>query len=1209
MKDKPADSKWTDEQWEAIADEHRPMLVAAAAGSGKTAVLVERIVRKIIDPGNNIALDQLLVVTFTNAAAAEMKQRIGKAIENELLKEPGSNHLRRQLSLLQRASISTLHSFCMNVIRTYYYELGIDPQFRMLDQTESQLLEEEVAEEMIETAYREDPEFIKLVDYFTGDRTDDQLKVLFLELYHFSRSHPDPENWLNQIIKVYESSGTEEFDNLPWVQEAAAHVKEKLSYCISRLELAVKKSKSPEGPGMYVQTLQNNIHQLNFLLNAAGWEDLNNSFKSLKLESLPRVVKKNHPDMDPQLQKEVQAIRKKVSEDLEAVENSFFHADSDLIAADMQQMAPVLKQLIFYVNRFSQLFQQEKVSRNSLDFSDLEHYCLALLQQEETPTDIAIQYQQEFQEVLVDEYQDTNFVQETILTKLSGTDQLFMVGDVKQSIYRFRLAEPGLFLNKYKQYQQLSEGKRVDLTKNFRSREEVLSSTNFVFRQIMSENFGELEYDEAAALKQGNFEFSENDTMSTEVLIVDKQKKENNTSELEELETSQIEARAIAEKIREMVDSKFMIYDKFLKTERPVTYKDFVLLMRSMPWAETMMEEFQLYDIPLYADLSTGYFEAIEIKVMLALLHTVDNPYQDIPLASVLRSPIFSLDEEMLSTIRLRAPEDYYFTALKMEAEAVPEGKAAAALQQLEKWRDAARSNGLSELIWKLYEESGYLEYVGGLPGGKQRRANLTALYDRARAYETTSFRGLFRFLRFIERMQERGDDLGKARAIGEQEDVVRLMTIHKSKGLEFPVVFVAGMNKQFNMMDVNKSYLKHKRLGFAARFIDPVHRISYPTIYYYVVRERIRKEMLAEEMRILYVAMTRAEQKLILTGTVDQLEDSLAGWTAYMPGEKVPESQLSQAKNFLDWIMPAALNSKEGNRFLQNFSTEKYKYLESNARWKFTVLQAGELEAPLTEDVSTDKDFRLRAVENLEPVETKSEKQSLSLDWQYPFNDAVRTRVKQSVTELKEYEKDPYAAENLVQIPSAFDRPKFVQEKAFNPAELGTILHKLMQFINFNITSAEEVEKEIYKLVIEEKMMKTEAEQINIHWITAFLNSQIGDVLRRSVRIKRELPFTYPIEASTIYSEWNSKEEYLFVQGIMDCVYETENGELYILDYKTDRITGRFHSDQEITAYFKEKYSFQLSLYKQALESAWNRKVSGACLYMFDGGYVIETD
>lgn len=1209
MNNKPPDLKWSDDQWEAIINEQRPMLVAAAAGSGKTAVLVERIIKKIIDPSKKISLDQLLVVTFTNAAAAEMKQRIGKAIENELVKEPGSQHLRKQLSLLQRASISTLHSFCMNVIRTYYYELGIDPQFRMLDQTEAQLLEEEVAEEMIETAYRTDPEFFTLVDYFTGDRTDEQLKVLILELYHFSRAHPDPEEWLTQIVEVYESVDTAEFNELSWVKEAAAFVKEKIKYCISRLQIAISKSEETDGPDVYLPELETNIEQLSALLETEKWEELNQELKKLQLNSLPRITKKKYPHLNTDLQKEVQSIRKKVKEELEDINNSFFHADSDLIALDMKEMATVLKQLVYYVNRFAVLFQEEKLSRNSLDFSDLEHYCLSLLQRDGSATDIAAQYRQEYQEVMVDEYQDTNFVQETILTMLSGTDQLFMVGDVKQSIYRFRLAEPGLFLNKYKNYQHSSEGIRVDLAKNFRSRPEVLAATNFIFHQIMSETFGELQYDETASLKQGNFDFTANEEMDTEILLVDKQKKENKTTELEELETSQVEARAIAKKIRDMIDNQFMIYDKSLKTERPISYKDIVLLMRSMPWAETMMEEFRLYDIPLYADLNTGYFEAIEIRVMLALLHTVDNPYQDIPLASVLRSPIFSLDEKSLSEIRMHAPDEYFYTALKIEASVHPEGQGAAALTQLENWRDQARAIGLSELIWLLYEESGYLEYVGGLPGGKQRRANLTALYDRARTYENTSFRGLFRFLRFIERMQERGDDLGKARAIGEQEDVVRLMTIHKSKGLEFPIVFAAGMNKQFNMMDINKSYLKHKKLGFATRYIDPVHRISYPTVYYYVVRETIKREMLAEEMRILYVAMTRAEQKLILTGTVDQVDESLSGWASYMPADTVPESQLTKAKSFLDWIMPAVLNSEEGISFLQKFQKNTCNVNKSSARWRFTIVTAEDIDIPEVFNDGNEKNKKLNAIKSLEPVENPTASADFQLSWEYPHQDAVKTRVKQSVSDLKKFEEDPYAGNSLFQVSPVFERPKFIQEVSHTPAEIGTILHKVMQFISFHIKSEEEVKNELLKMIVEEKITQVEADQINISWIASFLNSNIAANLRNSIRVERELPFTYPVKTSKIYRDWKSEEEELFIQGIMDCVYELSNGELYILDYKTDRTSGRFSSTEEAIVYFKEKYTFQLTLYKQALESAWNRKVSGTFLYLFDGNFVIPIE
>lgn len=1207
MSSKPKGSKWTEEQWQAIIEEKRPMLVAAAAGSGKTAVLVERIARKVIEKENRVELDQLLVVTFTNAAAAEMKQRIGRAIEEELSQSPDSLHLRKQLSLLQRANISTLHSFCMNVIRTYYYEIGIDPQFRMLDQTEAQLLEDEVVEEMIETAYREDPEFLELVDYFTGDRTDDQLKGLFLDLYHFSRAHPDPENWLHQIIEVYEPSSGQNFDDLPWVKEAVVLVQEKLKHAEERLAAASAKAHQPSGPFPYAEVLEEDRRKIGALLEQTNWSMLYTRIHGLQLENLPRISKKKYPDIDPVTQKEVQAVRKNVKEEIDNLITSFFAAESDLILDDMSQMAPVFKQLIHYVKKFAEQFQAAKLEKNSLDFSDLEHYCLDLLYEEKEPSNIALHYQQEFKEVMVDEYQDTNFVQEAILTMLSGNSRLFMVGDVKQSIYRFRLAEPGLFLEKYKKFQKDGEGTKIDLSKNFRSREEVIRSSNFIFNHIMSESFGELNYDEAAALKQGNFQFPESDQMAAEIMLVDKQEKEKEAEEMEELETAQLEARAVAARIRTMVDSKFLVYDKELGTERPVVYKDIVLLMRSMPWAETIMDEFRHYDIPIYADLSTGYFEAVEIRVMLSLLHAVDNPYQDIPLASVLRSPIFSLSEEKLAAIRLYAPEEYFYTALQLEAEDYPEGEGAAALTQLNQWRDAVRSKGLPEFIWQVYEESGYLEYLGGLPGGNQRRANLTSFYDRARTYESTSFRGLFRFLRFIERMQERGDDLGKAKAIGEQEDVVRLMTVHKSKGLEFPVVFAAGMNKQFNMMDVNKAYLKHKKLGFASRYIDPVNRVSYPTMYYHIVRERIRRESLAEEMRVLYVAMTRAEQKLILTGTVGELEDSLKKWGSSLPLPQVPESQLVQAKTFLDWIMPAVMTEDDLTALFHKESTEKSIFLQGETKWKFSVIPSVSLQVPSAAAPREEKEALLKLIKEGKPAGDTADWTELRFSWEYPFQEAARTRVKQSVTELKRFEQDPYAATNFQHAAAVFERPRFIQGNRYTAAEQGTVMHTVMQFISYHVFTEEEVKQELMRLIVEEKITGEDADQINIRWITSFLNSDLGETLRSAVRVERELSFTFPVAASSMYPDWNSEEEWMFVQGIIDCVYELEDGSLYILDYKTDRISRELDTDEKAAAFFKERYMFQISLYQQALESAWNRKVAGACLYMFERDLVIN--
>ncbi|TVP84371.1 MAG: helicase-exonuclease AddAB subunit AddA [Alkalicoccus sp.] len=1204
---RPEGSKWTEDQWEAIALDKKPMLVSAAAGSGKTAVLVERIVRKVTDTKNPVDLNELLIVTFTNAAAAEMKQRIGKALEETLANNPESQHLRRQLSQLQRANISTLHAFCMNVIRTYYYEIGVDPAFRMLDETEAALLEEEVMEELFESAYSEESDFYTLVDYFTGDRTDEELKRLLLDLYHFSRSHPDPEKWLDNTISIYENSENILFDDLDWVKEAKNYVRLSLEGAASMYEQALRTAEAPGGPHKYTELLEEETAMIKNASSACDWEDLKAAVTNFHFKRMP-PVKKSDTDIDPELQKQVQNIRDEVKKKMKNTAKDYFSAPPEILTGEMQEMAPVMRTLTKYVSLFAKNYQKAKLEKNALHFSDLEHYCLDILRDRQSgnPTSAAYQYQSQFDEVLIDEYQDTNFVQEAVINLVSGSNTLFMVGDVKQSIYRFRLAEPGLFLHKYKMYEQEKNGRRIDLSKNFRSRETVLHAANFIFSRIMSEAIGEMEYDDAASLKQGNFNYPENGEEETEILLIDKQQYGDDDEDSEDMESSQLEARAAAEKIREMVDGGFPVYDKAKNTTRPVEYRDIVILMRSMPWADTMMEELRAAEIPVFADLNTGYFEAVEVKIMLSLLQVIDNPYQDIPLASLLRSPIFAFDEEKLTEIRLYAPEADFYPALKKAAEADYE-TSASIVQQISKWRDAVKSMGLAEFIWYLFDETGYVEYVGGLPGGKQRQMNLRSLYDRARAYEQTSFRGLFRFLRFVERMKERGDDLGKARAVGEQEDVVRMMTIHKSKGLEFPVVILAGMNKQFNMMDLNNSYLKHKELGFAARYIDPTNRVSYPTLYYYVMKERLRREMLAEEMRILYVGMTRAEEKLILTGSVNNYDKSLKKWTGHLPALEIPETMRAGAKTFFDWIMPAFFTHADSEPFLQKAGLPVLLQQKDLSRWRAVRIQAGSLQNVVP--ALTSKPEKMKAVENKQSVDVDITFVSRRFNWKYPYVHATSTEVKKSVTELKRAGEDPYSGSLSNLSTPVFDRPSFVQETDFSPAEKGTIMHTVMQHIPFSVETAEEVKKEAARLVEKEIITGKEAEQVNYKQVTDFLGGPEADRLRRAEWVKREIPFTHGISASSIYENWEGPEEKVFVQGIIDCVYKEENGTVHILDYKTDQVTNRFVSASDAADFFRKRYKYQLTFYKKALESAWGIEVASCRLYMMEGRMTVEIE
>ncbi|SDY90714.1 DNA helicase/exodeoxyribonuclease V, subunit A [Evansella caseinilytica] len=1232
---KPEGATWTDDQWKAIDAAGNNILVAAAAGSGKTAVLVERIIRKIVSADNPVDVDRLLIVTFTNAAAAEMKNRIGEAIEKELKNNPSSLHLRRQLLLLNRANISTLHAFCMKVIRQYYYEVQVDPNFRILDDTEGELIREEIVDELFEEEYGKENNqaFFDVVDKYSGDRSDDALRTLLRRLYDFSRSHPAPALWLDSIADTYDISDAEKLEQLPWTADLLRDVRLQLAGALSWLEKALAATKEPGGPAKYGENLDEDIDYVRRLTEANEWKELYQAFQTGGFGRLKTISKKE--PVDEGLKERVKSLREQAKKQVETIRTELFNKEPELFLEEVKEMAPTVSTIVRLVNEFSSRYWSAKLEKAAVDFNDLEHLCLTILgsmdgtTKQWGPSRAAKEFQEHFAEVLVDEYQDTNLVQETILSLLTKGNNRFMVGDVKQSIYRFRLAEPSLFLTKYKTYRKAGEGAgwRIDLAKNFRSRSEILDATNFIFRQIMDEAVGEIVYDTDAELKLGNLDYPEQEEMEAVVAVINKgtplqiqEPGDEQTGLEEDLETSQLEARYLIQEIKKLINAKHPVYDKKLKVLRPITYRDIVILMRSMPWAATIMDECKQEGIPVYADLSTGYFEAVEIQVMMSLLKAIDNPYQDIPIAAVLRSPLYRFDEQQLAHIRIMDRHGSYYEALKTTAEASPDEqireKVKDFLRKLAKWRTKARSGALSELIWELYRETGYFDYVGGLSGGKQRQANLRAFYDRARAYESTSFRGLFRFLRFVERMQERGDDLGTARALGEQEDVVRIMTIHKSKGLEFPVVFVAGANKRFNTQDLYGSYLLHKDLGFGSKYIDPKLRVAYPSLPQLAIKKRMQLEALAEEMRVLYVALTRAKEKIYLVGTVNEADKTLEKWQEFRsePQWLLPAVDRQKGTSYFDWIGPAVFRHRSSEWLGENGTSFRFAAVKNDpSKWKLQIVERETLQEEEKAAQVKEEELEL-CIRELRPVPISSDKQQAvkqRLEWVYPFMDATVHRSKQTVSELKREMTDEYS-EKLFHAgfhSASADRPKFLQETSLTAAEQGTILHTVMQHVALtDAPTKESILRKIDLMVENELLLKEQAEAVDTDSIVRFFSSNLGERLLKARWVEREVPFSLAVAASTAYASWGqAEEETALVQGVIDCVFADETGRIVLLDYKTDAIAGRFPGGfEEAKSVMKERYEIQLQLYLQALETIWKQPVQEAHLYFFDGGHVL---
>ncbi|HWL22657.1 MAG TPA: helicase-exonuclease AddAB subunit AddA [Ureibacillus sp.] len=1234
---KGPDVTWTDEQWKAIWATGQDTLVSAAAGSGKTAVLINRMIEKVIDKDNPIDVDELLVVTFTNASAAEMRHRMAEALEKEIAKDPRDQHLRRQLSLVNKAQISTLHSFCLSIVRQYAYLIEIDPGFRIANEGESSLLKDDVLAEVLEEAYDNKDEtkvnaVYRLVDSFTSDRDDQEIETLIDKLYQTSLVHPSPNEWLHSLSEQYKLNDSMTIDDLVYIGHVKNAIKFSLQEAYSYIEEVRQLALRPDGPAPYGETAELDFVLLQEAfrrLENGTWQELYDYFNTLKWETLSRKKQ----DSDPELKELAKKKRDQAKKVVTKIKEDFFTRTPARLLEEIRLMAPMIDTLVELTENYGQKFKAAKLERGLLDFSDLEHYALEILSENVDgklqPSEVANEFKQKFKEVLVDEYQDTNMLQETILQLVkSGAEEngnLFMVGDVKQSIYRFRLAEPMLFLNKYLNFEEepVTSGLKIDLNANFRSRQEVLHATNYVFEQIMGKTVGEIDYDEKAGLKP-SAPYNEVET-PVELAILYEQQDDEDTEEdsdegiqsidvviEEEIAKSQQEARFIIKRIQELMASGATVYNAKEKDPekrvRPLRYSDIVILMRSMNWSNDLVEEFKAAGIPLFAESSKGYFEALEVMVMLNVLSIVDNPYQDIPLASVLRSPFVGLSENELALIRLAKKNVPFYEAMKTFVHEERAGISAETqeklhtfLQQLDIWRDMARRGSLSDLIWKIYNDTNYYEMVGAMANGKQRQANLRTLHDRALMYEKTSFRGLFRFLRFINRMKSRGDDLGVAKSIGEKDDVVRLVTIHSSKGLEYPVVFVAGLGRAFNQMDFSNSYMFDQQYGFAVKAIDPENRIMYTSLPFLAIKEKKILEMKAEEMRILYVAMTRAKERLILVGSVKDFEKTAAKWceAGHTSNPMLPEYIRARAKNYLDWIGPAIARHECFSSFYEN----SYTPIQHPSIWKISAISNDMF---LNSKNSIDEDGQKDAILH-EVDEALYEELNRRFTTKYPFEKSITKKSKTSVTEIKRIEnllrfeeQDDWEVTDHRTFNSVAKRPMFLQQKGLSSTEIGTAVHTVMQHApKEGFHSIDEMNAFLLNLVNHQLLTEEEMKVVEPVKVMGFYNSSIGKRFIQAKKIYRELPFTL--------SRTDQDGDRQIIQGIIDCLILDEDGKWILLDYKTDKILPKFSEDPALTKEMTERYGVQLRIYSEAVKAVLGVEVDEKIIYLYNAQKEIQ--
>ncbi len=1188
--------KWTPEQQEAISLRDLNLLVAAAAGSGKTAVLVERVIQLLLH--DKVDIDQMLVVTFTKAAASEMRERISHALL-KALHQPGPHisHIRRQLTRLNRASISTLHSFCTEVIRRYYHLTAVDPVFKVADQNDSDLMRLEALDAVLEAAYEEaHPDFLGLIEMFAPGKSDQGFRDLLLQMYEFLQSQPQPWQWLQEHLHSY-TWGAAALSDSPWVKSLMESALVQVEAAGERFREALAVCRQPGGPVQYIKALEEDV-QITCALAEALSRGLEEFYESAAAFTHPRL--RSVRGGDEALKEAAKALREEGKNLLKALHRGIARHSLAQWSQELNQLHPCLYQLNKLLQAFAGEYLQRKMDKGVLDFNDLEHFALQILQDPQ----VAAEYRQRFQFIFVDEYQDSNLVQETLLNRIARGDNLFMVGDVKQSIYRFRLADPGLFLEKYALYhdQQQNGCRRVDLMMNFRSQPGIIAAVNHVFAHIMNRHVGELEYDQDAFLHNG-LTVPDEACLPVRVTLIDKDGQPAAEGEEDRGDVAR-EAGVVAAAIREMVGQP--VYDVAVEGYRPLQYRDVVILLRATRnWSQEFMEVFAEQGIPAYADVSSGYFGAVEVEVMLNLLKLIDNHYQDIPLLSVLRSPLFGLSSADLIAIRLEKPEGTFYEAFEQYSHKTDDPLAQRVAEirgLLSAWRQEARYLPVDQLIWQLYGQTGYYHYAAALPGGQQRQANLRILAERARQFENSSLRGLYNFIRFVENLLAGSRDLETARILGENDNVVRVMSVHKSKGLEFPVVIVAGLGRSFNLADSKAALVLHKQLGLGSRYVNLSSRRRSETIASLAIKERLRLESLAEEMRILYVAMTRAKSRLLMVGTVKNLGKKAMAWCR-MPGAY----ELSQAKGLMDWLGPLWLRHPDGQA-LRACLEEPFppEDCTEEVRWQIEVHKSSELILREKQRQSQHEEV-LAAVAAArdcgeEPLLMDIEER---LSWRYPHEGAARLPSKLTVTQLKKAVRTGQEG-FFSTIPSLNQRPQFISQPekggtaALSGAQRGSVLHYVMQHLDLNDTSRAGLQSQLETMVGKDMLTALEADTVDLESIEAFFASSLGKRILGARKVFREAGFNQLVEAGQVLAGTYALEEKLLLQGVIDLYFEEADG-LVVVDYKTDHITPQNRQDL-IT-----QYQIQVKAYCSALAEISGQLVKQGFVYFFSSAEAVQ--
>ncbi len=1188
---------WTHEQSKAIGLSDSNLLVSAAAGSGKTAVLVERIIRIITE--EMIDIDKLLIVTFTNAAAGEMRERILKALIEKIKTKPDNEFfLRRQITLLNKAYITTIHSFCIEVVRRNFHLIDIDPSFRIADTTERNIMIQESLEELMELSYkRADESFINLVEAFGSNREDVKLQELIYRIYSFIQSKPYPDKWLDELTEMFNITKSE-LENSVWTETIKKSIVIELNAGRNLINEAVNICDSINGPIEYKDALLLDLENIEGLLKSIkiSLDNFYTNITNLSHSRFKSIKGQRKQEIDEILLEEVKNLRDQYKEKIISPIKSGISAKGvDEHLKQLNYMYPMMRYLYGLVKDFAHLYSEKKLEKGILDFNDLEHYALKVLENK----DVQSRFSKHFEYIFVDEYQDSNIVQETIISRIKRDKNLFLVGDVKQSIYRFRMADPSLFIEKYEKFSSEDGNKdtKIILSKNFRSRNEILQGVNYVFKSIMTKELGEIDYIEEAFLNKG-IDFSDIDDAGIDIDIIEKKcdDLDDIDDDIKEMSNIEVEAKAVAGRIKQLLGKK--TYDPKLGDYREISYKDIVILLRATKhWSPIFMEVFIDEGIPVYCDDSAGYFDVIEVKVFLDLLMIIDNKRQDIPLLSAMRSQIGKFTTNDLICIRVNHKEGSFYEAIEKYLEDKNDGlkdRLEKFLKKINLWSTQVNYMKLDEFLWKILIDTGYYHYIGAMPGGLQRQANLRILVDRAEKFEKSTVNGLFNFIRFIDKLSKSGSDMSTAKTLGENENVVRIMSIHKSKGLEFSVVICPGLGKQFNLRDTYEDILLHKDLGLGPKFVDVEKRIYNETFAQMAIKRKMKIESLSEEMRILYVAVTRAVDKLILVGSVNDVSKESKKWC-----KESTVYNLLNFKCFIDWILCAVSKHPDGEviRDLGQLKIDKYSLdnLEES-RWNIRIINREEILLDKNEQRTLKNQYK-EYLKNFSIDECSQYRETIEkrFNWKYRHNNAVKIPSKLSVTDIKKA-----SAKNIdfinYSIPKISEMQQFIEkDKSFSSAERGTIIHFVMQHLDLDkIESEDNIKKQVQEMIIKELLTEEEAEVVDIQKIKKFYESNIGKRILNSSRVYRESPFVLRKKACLVIEDLDECDDELLIQGIIDCYFH-ENDNLILVDYKTDYI---FDGKIENTI---NRYKVQMSIYKEALEKITGKKVSESYIYLFN--------